>query len=163
VKPLDQLYPEEFKGRLGSKQVHAYAAMHFYDWIYGSIVKFGPEGGAIWFGPGWLANSSPLNYEGFRAGTNDSGLSTISDLKTTGGALTGTTAAKPATLLVPLSSLDANVTKKIAFRLKNDSDGTQAIFSWHLVGEKYGAPSSAKTIPIKPNSDFTEYTFDLVD
>jgi hypothetical protein len=59
VKPLGQPYPEIFQGRLiagtadGSSgfTLHTgYSSMHTeYTWMYGSIVKYGPKGGAAWF------------------------------------------------------------------------------------------------------------------
>jgi hypothetical protein len=50
VKPLGQPYPEIFKGRSGLSERE-------YHWIYGSIVKYSPKGGAAWFphGPDNLA------------------------------------------------------------------------------------------------------------
>jgi hypothetical protein len=59
VKPLGQPYPEIFKGRLiaGTKDGSSgftlqtnYGSMDTeYVWMYGSIVKYGTKGGAIWF------------------------------------------------------------------------------------------------------------------
>jgi DNA-binding beta-propeller fold protein YncE len=43
IKPAGQPFPEEFKSRAQERYISAW-----YDWIYGSIVKFGPEGGNIW-------------------------------------------------------------------------------------------------------------------
>jgi hypothetical protein len=164
VKPLGQPYPDEFQGRMTAKRVHGYAPMHWYDWIYGSIVKFSPQGGAVWFGPGWLNNSSPLNYEGWRAATDD-GLTTVTNLRTTGGSLTGTIARRPAVVTFPFpGTLDAAAVNKVVVRLKNDSDGTQATLRYHVVGESYiesCGPGKAKTVAIQPNSNFAEYTFDL--
>jgi hypothetical protein len=59
VKPLGQPYPEIFKGRLiaGTKDGSSgftlqtnYGSMDTeYLWMYGSMVKYGPKGGAVWF------------------------------------------------------------------------------------------------------------------
>jgi hypothetical protein len=49
-------------------------------------------------------------------------------------------------------------------RLKNGTDGTQAALSYHHLREGYlesCGPGYKKTIDVPPNSDFTEYTFDL--
>jgi hypothetical protein len=43
VKPAGWLYPEEFQPRATERYVR-----EWYDWIYGSIVKFGPRGGNFW-------------------------------------------------------------------------------------------------------------------
>ena len=40
VKPVGRPFPAEFESRLTQKHL-----VHWYHWIYGSIVKFGPEGG----------------------------------------------------------------------------------------------------------------------
>ncbi|KPJ69145.1 MAG: hypothetical protein AMS14_11765 [Planctomycetes bacterium DG_20] len=164
VKPLDEKYPKEFEGRLKGRAAGGYETMHWYDWIYGSIVKFGPQGGAVWFGPGWLSNSSPLNYEGWRAATED-GRTTIVDLKTTCGALTGTVARRPAKVTFPFpGTLNAADVNKVVVRLKNGTDGNRATLYYHIVGESYiesCSPGKAKTVAIQPHGDFAEYTFDL--
>jgi hypothetical protein len=59
VRPPGQAYPEFFKGRLiaGTKDGSSgftlqteYGSMDTeYAWMYGSVVKFGPRGGAVWF------------------------------------------------------------------------------------------------------------------
>ena len=170
IKPLDQPYPDEFKGRIATKGPRGYEPMHWYDWIYGSVVKFGPEGGAVWFNSGRLATSSALSYEGWRAWSPvvddivfvSGDANSVTDLKTTGGSLTGTILKKPVTLAFPWPcTIDTAAQNKITLRLKNDSDGTHAKLGYHLVGERYATPPSTTTIDIKPNSDFTEYTFDL--
>jgi hypothetical protein len=154
IKPLGEFFPKEFQGRLTTSR-----SPHWYHWIYGSVIKFGPEGGAIWFAPCSGARTSPVTYEGWGV----VGQNTISGLCATGGSLTGTIAQKPATLSFPLPPcLDAATQSKITFRMKNDSDGNQAELRWLLAIDGIeGAPRRAKTIEIKPNSDFTEYTFDL--
>lgn len=43
VKPAGQPFPDEFASHATDKMLQ-----HWYDWIYGSIVKFGPHGGNIW-------------------------------------------------------------------------------------------------------------------
>ncbi len=152
VKPFGQPFPEEFKDRLRGPN-----ADEWFDWIYGSIVKFSPDGGAIWFSGRQL---SPVDYEGWWLA------SAISDFKTTGGCLTGSFAGAPPTLNFPRGlAVDAATHSKISFRLKNDSDGTQATLSFHPAqGESYIAacgPGAVRKIDIKPNGDFAEYTFDL--
>ncbi|MCX7806083.1 MAG: hypothetical protein N3A38_12955 [Planctomycetota bacterium] len=42
VKPAGWRFPEEFKPRAGERHI-----AHWYDWIYGSIVKFPPAGGNL--------------------------------------------------------------------------------------------------------------------
>ncbi|MHC4915935.1 MAG: hypothetical protein ACYTGB_10630, partial [Planctomycetota bacterium] len=53
VKPLGKPFPDELKPHATDRMVK-----HWYDWIYGSIVKFGPEGGAVWF-PTKRKNDAP--------------------------------------------------------------------------------------------------------
>lgn len=43
VKPAGQPYPDELKPHASDNMVQ-----HWYDWMYGSIVKFPPAGGNIW-------------------------------------------------------------------------------------------------------------------
>jgi hypothetical protein len=135
--------------------------MHWYDWIYGSIVKFGPAGGAVWFKQGPLSANSPLDYEGWR-GLCTGGRPSVAGLRTTGGSLTAKIARKPATLHFPWpSTMKASAVKTISFRMKNASSGARATLGWHIVGERYGTPASRQSVEIKPNSDFTEYTFNV--
>ncbi len=55
VKPVGRSYPEFFDGKLappgnpssGPRDRDAWAT----SWFYGSIMKFSPQGGAIWYGP----------------------------------------------------------------------------------------------------------------
>jgi len=59
VKPVGQPYPELFKGRLvagtidgssGFTLQSGFASMdREYSWMYGSVIKYGPKGGAVWF------------------------------------------------------------------------------------------------------------------
>jgi hypothetical protein len=44
IKPQGKPFPDEFKDLLPGR-----AAPQQYVWMYGSVVKFGPAGGAIWF------------------------------------------------------------------------------------------------------------------
>jgi hypothetical protein len=157
VKAPGQRYPEEFAARVkGLPAAGKQTTAGWYDWIYGSIVKFGPEGGAVWFAGAQL---SPLDYEGWR------GLSPIANLRTTGGALTGTLAGKAPKLSFPRDLyVESAAHNTVSFRLKNDGDGTKATLYYHRVKEDYFAacgPGFSKVIEIKPNSDFTEYSFDL--
>jgi hypothetical protein len=148
IKPLGEPYPKEFQGKLTTTR-----SPHWYNWIYGSIIKFGPEGGSIWFADG---EASPLNYEGWSSSAGN----TISNLRTTGGSLTGSIIQKPAELNFPAPTLNAATQNKIVFRLKNDSDGNQAVLRYYVEGDSKDG-GYAKGIAIKPNSDFTEYTFDM--
>jgi hypothetical protein len=151
IKAPGELFPEEFKASVAAFP----AARSELDWIYGGVVKFGPAGGAVWFSGN---QASPLSYEGFEAGNS------ISGLRTTGGSLVGTIAKKPASLNFPSMGLEAAAHTKLTMRLKNDSDGTKATFFYHTRDEGYVescGPGKSKTIDIKPNSDFTEYSFDL--
>ena len=92
-------------------------------------------------------------------------MSPISDLKTAAGSLTGTLAGKPPKLNFPRDFyVEAAAHNTVSFRLKNESDGTKTTLYYHRVKEDYFAacgPGFLKTVEIKPNSDFTEYTFDL--
>jgi hypothetical protein len=151
IKPLGEPYPKEFEGRLTTQR-----APHWYNWIYGSVIKFGPEGGAIWYADN---SASPLTYEGWRV----TGENSVSNLRTTGGSLRGDISKKPAEVSLPAGGIDAATQSRIVMRLKNDSDGAQAVLSYHVVGEAYGTPARKKAIPIKPNSDFTEYAFEMGD
>jgi hypothetical protein len=150
AKPLDQPYPKEFGG--------SNAGM--YDWFYGSVIKFGPRGGAI-----WKLNDaeSPVDFEGWRSCFR------IADLKTTGGCLTGRIRAlyqswenfPPVVGTVPGRAgltVDADRHKTVTIRLKNGTDGTKAGLG---INSEIVRHVPKVTIDIKPNSDFTEYTFDL--
>ncbi len=53
VKPLGKLFPDELRPHAAEKHI-----TWWYNWIYGSIVKFGPEGGAVWF-PTKRKNDAP--------------------------------------------------------------------------------------------------------
>jgi hypothetical protein len=149
IKPLGEPFPREFEGRLTTQR-----APHWYNWIYGSVIKFGPEGGAIWFADG---AASPLRYDGWSLSSSNS----VTNLRATGGSLRGDITKKPAEVGTPIAGLDAATENQIVMRLKNESDGTQAALSWHVAGEPYGSAPRKKTIPIKPNSDFIEVTFDM--
>ncbi|HOX06996.1 MAG TPA: hypothetical protein PK280_11390 [Planctomycetota bacterium] len=158
VKPEGQLFPEEFKGPVAGFP----AARDATDWIYGSIVKFGPEGGAVWFSGD---QASPLTYEGWgqqhvRPGGSGT-YKSIVNLRTTGGALTGTITMKSAKLRLPEGiSVDTAANTKLTMRLKNDTDGNQAVLGY-VTATPPGGEGGTKTIEIKPNSDYTEYTFDM--
>jgi hypothetical protein len=149
IKPLGEPYPKEFEGRLTTTRTP-----HWYNWIYGSVIKFGPQGGALWFADD---GASPVSFEGWRVTSTNS----VSNLRTTGGSLRGDISKKPAQLAAPAGGLDAAAQTRIVVRLKNDSDGSQATLNWSVVGEPYGTAQRRKSIPIQPQSDFTEYTFDL--
>jgi hypothetical protein len=157
VKAPGQPFPDEFKAPAAASA----ATQKAIDWIYGSVIKFGPEGGAVWFTG---SQPLPLTYEGWgqqHARPGGSGTwNAIPDLRTTGGALTGTITMKPAFVTFPYMCLDAAANTRINLRLKNGTDGTQATLEY-LNSFSYGAPTFRKTIEIKPQSDFTEYTFDL--
>jgi hypothetical protein len=151
VKAPGQPFPEEFADSVKGFP----AARDGIDWIYGSVIKFGPEGGAVWFSG---RQATPLTYEGWGSGTS------VSGLRTTGGSLTGTIAKAPAGLSFAGIRIKAAEHSKITMRLKNDSDGNQAVLRYHHLKEGYiesCGPGFSKTIEIKPNSDFTEYTFDM--
>jgi len=151
IKAPGQLFPEEFNAPLAAFP----AARSELDWIYGGVMKFGPPGGAVWFSG---SQASPLTYEGWGSGHS------ISNLRTTGGSLVGTIAKKPATLSLPPMGLETTAYGKLTMRLKNDSDGAHASFIYHTRDEGYiesCGPGKAKTIAIQPNSDSTEYTFEL--
>jgi hypothetical protein len=151
VKARDEAFPPEFREAVAAFP----SARDGYEWIYGSVVKFSPAGGAVWFSG---KQASPLTYEGWGAGRS------VAGLRTSGGSLVGTVAKAPARLHFPGLRADAGAVKSITMRLKNDSPGEQATFSYHHLREGYIAscgPGFRKTIPIAPNSDFTLYTFDM--
>jgi hypothetical protein len=149
IKPVGEPYPKEFDGRLTTQR-----APHWYNWIYGSVIKFGPEGGAIWFADN---SASPLSYEGWRVTSENS----VANLRTTGGSLQGDISKKPAELAIPAGGIDAATQTRVVLRLRNQSDGAQAVLGYHVVGEAYGSPPRKKGIPIKPHGDFTEYAFEM--
>ncbi|HOX05528.1 MAG TPA: hypothetical protein PK280_03920 [Planctomycetota bacterium] len=157
IKPLGQPFPPELKPHVSGK-----VAEHWFDWIYGSVIKFGPEGGAAWFTSKRLG--SPLMYEGWSCAAHGFKVN-IPDLRTAGGSLTGTVAGAPATVSFPGDLwVDTAAHAKVTVRLKNDTDGKQATLTWHRVKENYSESCSTgfkKTVEIKPNGDFAEYTFDL--
>jgi len=151
IKPVGEPYPKEFEGRLTAQR-----APHWYNWIYGSVIKFGPEGGAIWYADG---SALPLSFDGWRVTAENS----VSNLRTTGGSLRGDISKKVAEVAIPTGGLDAATHNKVVLRLKNESDGTQAVLSYHVVGEPYGAAARKKSVAIQPHSDFAEVSFDLSD
>jgi hypothetical protein len=161
VKAPGQPFPEEFKDAAAASPSVRGAC----DWIYGSVVKFGPEGGAVWFSASPVGSQIlPLTYEGWGQQHKNPGGSgmwnAMPDLRTTGGSLTGTIVKSPAVLTFPDMRLDAAANTKITMRLKNDTTGDKAVLEF-LNSFNYGVPKYTKTVAIKPNSDFTEYTFDL--
>ena len=53
VKPIDRSYPEFFDGKLEPPPKESGGGDRFWNsYMYGSILKFPPSGGAIWFKPG---------------------------------------------------------------------------------------------------------------
>ena len=149
AKPPDQPYPNEFNG----------ADPMMYDWFYGSVIKFGPQGGALWRGED---TTSAVDFENWRS------YGRVAGLQTKGGFLTGRITKAPgwdhklaAVITVPGrpgTVVDADKCKTVAIRLKNGTDGTKATFG---IGRDIVDGLPVKTVEIKPNSDFTEYTFDL--
>jgi hypothetical protein len=147
AEPPGYTYPKEFSG----------IDPAMYDWFYGSVIKFGPRGGAI-----WQVNdpSSPVDYEGWRA------VSRIVDLRTTGGCLTGKIVRPRGEGVAAFGTVsgrqgmivDGDKQKTVSMRLKNDTDGIKATLR---CGSELGGGRVTKTIEIKPRSDFTEYTFDV--
>ena len=157
IKPVGQPFPDEFKDAVAGNATASAVA----DWIYGSVIKFGPEGGAVWFSGD---QAPPLTYEGWgqqhmRPGGSGT-WKAILNLRTTGGALTGTLAMKPPRLRLPDVTVDTSIYTNITFRLKNDSAGTQAVFGYTTSSPPDGK-GGTKTIAIRPNSDYTEYSLDL--
>jgi len=151
IKAIDTPMPKEFEPSLAAFPGTAEEL----SWIYGSIIKFPQAGGAIWFNDGL---ASPLTYEGWGSGRS------VSGLKTTSGCLVGSIAKAPATLNFPGVRVDAEKCKTVTLRLKNESDGKQAILSYHRLRESYVEACGdgfSKPVDIKPDSDFTEYAFDL--
>jgi hypothetical protein len=51
VKPPDRCFPEFFDGKIKEpiKQTSEQTSSYYYSYMYGSIVKFPPSGGAIWY------------------------------------------------------------------------------------------------------------------
>ncbi|HOX08646.1 MAG TPA: hypothetical protein PK280_19785 [Planctomycetota bacterium] len=149
AKPKDAPYPKEFTG----------VDPAIYDWFYGSVIKFGPQGGAI-----WILNdpAAAIDFEGWRS------YGRVADLRTTGGCLTGQITGRrgnqvPGIITVPgrpEAVVDADKCKTVTVRLKNGTDGTKAAFG---LGRELVEGLVLKTVEIKPNSDFAEYTFDLSD
>jgi hypothetical protein len=151
IEPPGQPFPKEFTG----------VDARTYDWFYGSVVKFGPRGGAAWkTGDDFC----PADFENWRA------YGRVTNLRTTGGSLTGQIvkgAPHPAGIaLVPGRAgtlIDAGKAKTVSVRLKNGTDGTQALLELAKEGIISDHGPIIKTVDIKPNSDFAEYTFDLAD
>ncbi|MCK6474883.1 MAG: hypothetical protein L6R28_24455 [Planctomycetes bacterium] len=118
------------------------------------MIKFSPRGGAIWFTDG---AALPLEFDGWRVTDSNS----VVNLRIEGGSLQGEIAKKPAQLACPIGTFDAATQKTISFRMKNASDGQNSTLFWHFLGEGHGTAARKLSIPIQPDSDFTEYTFDL--
>jgi hypothetical protein len=55
VKPPGEPYPEEFKAHVGGRDNE-----RWYNLMYGSIIKFSPRGGAIWWPVTWEAEAPGL-------------------------------------------------------------------------------------------------------
>jgi hypothetical protein len=49
IKPPGVPYPELFKDKLPTAPWHRGNGVQQYTWMYGSIVKFGPQGGSFWY------------------------------------------------------------------------------------------------------------------
>jgi len=49
IKPVGEPYPAPFKGKLPAMRVERGTVETQYAWMYGSIIKFSPAGGAVWF------------------------------------------------------------------------------------------------------------------
>jgi hypothetical protein len=50
IKPVGQPIPDFFKGNLVDAKIDKRGSpLQQYTWMYGSVIKFGPAGGAIWF------------------------------------------------------------------------------------------------------------------
>lgn len=149
VKPADRPYPSEFSS----------VQPDLYDWFYGSVLKFGPQGGAIWIKDD--ANAA-IDFEGWRS------YGRVANLQVSGGCLNGKITRPegnrvPGIITIPGradSSLDADRYKVVTVRLKNGTDATQASFGF---GRELIDGAVLKQVEIKPNSDFNEYTFDLTD
>jgi hypothetical protein len=151
VEPPGQPFPKEFTG----------VEARLYDWFYGSVIKFGPSGGAA-----WKTNDDicPADFENWRS------YGRVINLRTAGGSLTGNIVKgwpHPAgIILVPGREgtlIDADKCKTVSLRLKNDSDGTRAVLAIgkeSIISDQY---PPLKTIEVKPRGDFAEYTFDLSD
>ncbi len=59
VKPVGEPFPKYFEGRLPKAWIEKDQNVEQqYRWMYGSVMKFGPEGGAIWFPKPKDANDS---------------------------------------------------------------------------------------------------------
>jgi hypothetical protein len=54
VKPVGRPFPDELAPYVVDKGVR-----HWYDWIYGSVVKFGPQGGNLWLKTRDAGKNSP--------------------------------------------------------------------------------------------------------
>lgn len=170
AKPIGQPFPEEFGDHVvpnpDSKDEYfgpsepGRPTASVYNWMYGSIIKFSSEGGAMWMGNA-QGGPNQLDYEGWRG--------IAMELRTTGGALTGgmfTNPQYPTWLVFPALNLDASTHNKITIRLKNATDGNQATLGYSVNWYPGSACDGSlgryrKVIEIKPNSDFTEYTFDM--
>lgn len=157
IHPLDVPYPQELKAGFRTRSAPDWNA-----WIYGSVIKFSPAGGAIWFAG---SHASPVNFDGWRPGNTayENVPPKIKDLRVEGGCLTGAIVGKNACVFIPVDTLDTVAVKKFAFRLKNSTAATRAALYYNHVKEDYGTSSKHKHIEIKPHSDFAEYTFDMAD
>ena len=60
IRPVGVPYPDFFKGRLPDVKIDLKGTVaKQYTWMYGSVIKFSPRGGAVWFpitdkGPNYL-------------------------------------------------------------------------------------------------------------
>jgi len=49
VKPLGKPHPDYFRGKLPRVRIDKASVAQQYTWMYGSIIKFSPAGGSVWF------------------------------------------------------------------------------------------------------------------
>ena len=95
------------------------------------------------------------NFEGWTAGDAVSPVGVLS------GNLSGIGTDGDPFLVSPSTGKSASSLKKVIVRLKNNTASTRAKLFFETLSSYSWSESKSKSVPIKPNSDFTQYTFDM--
>jgi hypothetical protein len=151
VKPVGEPYPAEIAANASTADSKIWN-----DWMYGSIVKFPPAGGAVWY-PGAGDHEKIRDIEGWQPWWT--GEAIVRGMRASGGNLEGTLLVNYFRMYLPPIKLDAAKYNKFVFRMKNESAAKEASLLYHQ--DPDAVPRQEKKIAIQPNSDFTEYTFDM--
>src|SRR5439155_8993817 len=111
--------------------------------------------------------SAGMNSEqtwGFTADRNFEGWTTSETVAPVGvlsGSLSGIATDTDPYLVSPSTGKSASLLKHVVVRPKNSTPSTQAKLFFRTLASNSWSDSKSKVVTIKPNSDYTEYTFDM--